>query len=151
MNHRSALYVAAILGLAALVAQSGLGARIGVGLLAYAPLDAQGRYSDVVTLAGLAGLLNFVVTANGVPALFTPLAQALADGTGLPLSGVLMLQVVGFSTPLLPYQAAPIVVAMGLARVPLRAGICLCLSMALLTYLLLLPLHYGWLHLLGWI
>ncbi|WP_406737066.1 SLC13 family permease [Thioclava sp. GXIMD4215] len=92
VNHRSALYVAAILGLAALVAQSGLGARIGAGLLAYAPLDAQGRYSDVVTLAGLAGLLNFVVTANGVPALFTPLAQALADGSGLPLSGVLMLR-----------------------------------------------------------
>ncbi len=39
-----------------------------------------------------------------------------------------MIQVLGYSTPLLPYQASPIVVAMGLGKVPARAGMQLCLA-----------------------
>jgi hypothetical protein len=54
----------------------------------------------------------------------------------------------GYSTPLLPYQASPIVVAMGLGKVPARAGMLLCLALAA-TYLVLLPLDYLWFSLLG--
>lgn len=71
--------------------------------------------------------------ANGVPAIFTPLAQSLASASGLPLMAVLMIQVIGFSTPLLPYQASPIVVAMAMGRVPQRAALRLCLALAAIT------------------
>ncbi|BDH44035.1 hypothetical protein TUM12370_00790 [Salmonella enterica subsp. enterica serovar Choleraesuis] len=60
-----------------------------------------------------------------------------------------MIQVLGYSTPLLPYQASPIVVAMAMGRVPARMGLKLCLALAVLTWLFLLPLDYGWFRLLG--
>ena len=102
-------------------------------------------------LTGLTALLNFAVTANGVPALFTPLAQSLAAGTGLPLLTVLMVQVIGYATPLLPYQASPIVVAMGMGKVPARDGLRLCLPLAAVTFVLVVPLDYAWFRVLGWI
>ncbi len=60
-----------------------------------------------------------------------------------------MVQVIGYSTPLLPYQAAPIVVAMGMGRVPARDGARLCLAVAAVTFAVLVPLDYLWFRLLG--
>lgn len=37
---------------------------------------------------------------------------------------------IGYATPLLPYQASPIVVAMGMGKVPAREGLKLCLLLA---------------------
>ena len=151
VNHRTLIYVAAILGLAALVGQSGLGRLIGAALLQWVPLDPGAPMRSFFSIAGITAALNFVVTANGVPAIFTPLAQSLAHACGLPLTAVLMIQVIGFSTPLLPYQASPIVVAMAMGKVPQRAALRLCLALAAITALVLVPLDYGWFWLLGWL
>lgn len=151
VNVRTCIYVAGILGLTALVSHSGLGDRLGGALLAMMP-DLHGKpFTAFGSLVGITALLNFVVTANGVPALFTPLAQALSAGSGLPLLTVLMTQVIGYATPLLPYQASPIVVAMGMGKVPAREGLKLCLLLAALSFALLVPLDYLWFRLLGWI
>ncbi len=83
--------------------------------------------------------------------MFTPLAQSLADHAGLHLTTVLMLQVFAYATPLLPYQAAPLVVAAAFARTPMRATIASCLLIAFLSFVLLAPLYYLWFRLLGWI
>jgi len=149
VNFRTCIYIAGILGLAALVARSGLGDRIGQALLAVAPLDPRAPFRSFASLVGITTLLNFVVTANGVPALFTPLARALADASGLPLLTVLMVQVIGYATPVLPYQASPIIVAMGMGQVPARDGLRLCLALAAITFVLLVPLEYAWFALLG--
>jgi di/tricarboxylate transporter len=124
---------------------------IGDALLRVAPLDPAAPARSFATLIGVTSALSFVVTANGVPALFTPLAHSFADASGLPLLTVLMVQVIGFSTPFLPYQAAPLVVAMGMGRVPFRAGLRLSLALAAITFLVLAPLDYGWFALLGWL
>lgn len=151
VNIRTCLYVAGILGLAAVVARTGLGDLLGRALLAVAPLDPATPFRSFASLVGITALLNFVVTANGVPALFTPLARTFADAAGLPLLAVLMTQVLGYATPLLPYQASPLVVAMGMGGVPVRDGIRLCLALAAITFVVLMPLDYAWFRLLGWL
>ena len=149
VNFRTCIYIAGILGLAAFVAHTGLGDMIGRFLLGILPLDPERPASNFGTLVGLTTALNFVVTANGVPALYTPLARTLADGSGLPLLTVLMVQVIGYATPLLPYQASPIVVAMGMGKVPARDEIILCLTLAALAFAVLVPLDYLWFRILG--
>jgi di/tricarboxylate transporter len=150
VNIRTCLYVAGVLGLATVVSRTGLGTAVGDALVSRLPLDPQAPMSSFVSLAGLTSVLNFVVTASAEPALFTPLARTLADGSGYSLTTVLMVQVIGYATPLLPYQAAPIVVAMGMGKVPPRDGVVLCLIIAFVTFAALLPLSYLWFRLLGW-
>jgi hypothetical protein len=41
---------------------------------------------------------------------------------GLPLFRVLVIQGIGFATPVLPYQASPIVAAMGMGKIPFAGG-----------------------------
>jgi len=151
VNVRTCIYLAGILGLAAVVAWSGLGNTIGNALIPLLPLDPARPAAAFASMIGLASALNFVVTANGLPAVFTPLAQLLAEHTGLSLSTVLMLQVFAYATPLLPYQAAPLVVAAGLARVPTRATIAACLLIGVMSFVVLGPLYFLWFRLLGWI
>jgi anion transporter len=151
VNVRTCIYLAGILGLAAVVAWSGLGNAIGNLLIPLLPLDPAHPAAAFASMIGLASALNFVVTANGLPAVFTPLAQLLAEHAELSLSTVLMLQVFAYATPLLPYQAAPLVVAAGLGRVPMRTTIAACLLIGILSFVLLGPLYFLWFRLLGWI
>lgn len=151
VNFRTCLYVAAILGVTAVVVDSGLGHLIAQGLLRITPLDPATPFVNFVSLSALTSALNFVVTANGVPAMFTPMAQSFADASGFPLGSVIMLQVLAYATPLLPYQASPIVLAMALGNVSARDGLRLCLLVALIGLVLLLPLYYGWFLLLGYL
>ncbi len=149
VNMRTCIYVAGILGLAITVTQTGIGSAVGGALLHVMPLDPDNPFTSFLALTGITTALNFIMTANGVPALYTTLAQSFADATGFPLLLVIMIQVLGYSTPLLPYQASPIVVAMALGKVPARAGMLLCLALAIATYLVLLPLDYAWFRVLG--
>ena len=149
VNIRTCIYVAGILGLAITVTQTGIGSAVGEALLHVMPLDADKPFTSFLALTGITTALNFIMTANGVPALYTTLAQSFADATGFPLLSVIMIQVLGYSTPLLPYQASPIVVAMALGKVPARAGMLLCITLAMATYLVLLPLDYLWFSVLG--
>lgn len=149
VNMRTCIYVAGILGLAVTVTQTGIGSAVGEALLHIMPLDADKPFTSFLALTGITTALNFIMTANGVPALYTTLAQSFSEATGFPLLTVIMIQVMGYSTPLLPYQASPIVVAMGLGKVPAKAGMLLCLALALTSYLVLLPLDYLWYLALG--
>jgi anion transporter len=151
VNVRTCIYLAGILGLAAVVAWSGLGDRIGNAVIPLLPLDPARPAATFASMIGLASALNFVVTANGLPAVFTPLAQSIAEHAELSLSTVLMSQVFAYATPLLPYQAAPLVVAAGLAKVPTRVAITTCLVIGLISFVLLGPLYYFWFRALGWI
>ncbi len=145
------LYVAGILGMVSLIDASGLGRALGAALLEWLPLAPEAPATNFAALVGMATVASLAVAVAGLPAVLTPLAEPIATATGLSLTAVLMAQVVGFSTMLLPYQAPPLMVALALARIPLVTASRLSLALGLLTLLVLAPLDYLWWRWLGWL
>jgi di/tricarboxylate transporter len=151
INYGSLFYVAGIMGLGALVDKSGLGARLASAILQVVPLAPDSPIMNFASLSTVSTVVGLVTTLPGVPAVLTPLAQQMADASGLPLQSVLMSQVLGFSNPLLPYESAPLVVAMQLGGERMAPAQKMCLILAAATVLVLLPLDFLWWRLLGWI
>lgn len=145
------LYVAGFLGLGAVVESTGLGTAISGALLHWLPLAPGHTAGNVGALSAMGAALGLMSTLPALPAVLTPLAKDLATATGLPLETVLMLQVPVFSTVFLPYQSPPIMIAMQLGGVGLRHGTRLCLALAAITLLVLLPLDYLWWRVLGYL
>lgn len=149
INYGSMFFVAGIMGLGAIVAWSGLGTLLAHYLLTLLPLQPDAPAGNFATLATVAAVVGTLTTLPGVPAVLTPLAGEMARASGLPVETVLMTQVLGFSTVLLPYQSAPLVVAMQLGGQSIREAAKMCLILAAVTILLLLPMDYVWWRLLG--
>ncbi len=151
INYGSVFYVAGIMGLGAMVSSSGLGARLASAILDVLPLAPGHPIANFAGLATVSTLVGLVTTLPGVPAVLTPLAQQMADASGLSLDAVLHSQVLGFSNPILPYESAPLVVAMSLGGERIGPAQMLCLILAAITVVVLLPLDFLWWRLLGWI
>ncbi|CAK0772525.1 SLC13 family permease [uncultured Gammaproteobacteria bacterium] len=151
INFGSLFYVAGIMGLGAVVDKSGLGSRLATTILQVVPLAPDNAAMNFGGLATVSTLVGMITTLPGVPAVLTPLAEQMARASGLPIEAVLMSQVLGFSNPVLPFESAPLVVAMQLGGVRLLVAQNLCLLLAAVTMVLLLPLNFWWWRLLGWI
>jgi len=151
INPAMLIYIAGILGLGALVADSGLSRVVSADLVRLFPLAPAHALTNVAVLSAIGAGLAALTTVAGVPAVLTPLAADFATATGLPLLTVLMLQVVVFSTVFLPFESPPMMIALQIGNVGVRAGAKLCLALAAITILVLLPLDYFWWRLLGYL
>ena len=78
-----------------------------------------------------------------------PDSGEMARASNLDLMSVVMIQVVGYSTLFLPYQAPPIVMAVDLGRVPLVQATKLTLVTGFASVLVIAPLDYLWWRILG--
>lgn len=145
------LFVSAALGLGALVNASGLGTAIGLQLQQWLPLASGHSFTNFFSLSAMAALTGLVATIPGVPTVLTPMAPDLSAATGMSLPAVLMTQVIGFSTVIFPYQVGPLIVAMQLSGERLGYLLKITLPLALITFVLLVPLDYLWWCLLGWL
>jgi len=150
INWPSLIYIAGILSLGAMVVHLDLGTLLSGPLLAIAPLSPGHDFINFISLSGLTSALAMIVTQPGIAAVMTPLSDTFAQAAGWPLEAALMVQVVGFSTALLPYQTPPIVVGMLLAGVPLWPVVKLSLALFVLTALVIVPLAFLWWRFLGW-
>lgn len=151
VNYNPLFFVAGILGFGSLISHSGLGMKLADALLHMIPFDPATPFSNFLLLSATSMLTGLFTTLPGVPAVITPLNDQLSQLSGFSSEATLMAQVVGFSTLLLPYQAPPVIVGMQLAGEKIREAIKVCLVLALVTLLLLLPLDYLWWRWLGWI
>ncbi|MDP6952843.1 MAG: SLC13 family permease [Alphaproteobacteria bacterium] len=144
VDHTAAFYVAGIISLGAVIAHGGLGDWLGQHLLDGAGMAPGNGLANLYTLSATASLLGLATTLPGVPAVLTPLAALLSEATGFSREAVVMSQVIGFSTVLLPYQAPPLVVAIRLGGLR-AADITRCtLALALYSFVVLVPLTYLW-------
>jgi len=150
ISFRPLFYVGGILGIGAVLVDTGLSERLGETLLAVAGLEPGQPARSFAVLVIMATLLGLVGTVATIPVVFGPIADKLAAAAGLPLETVLMIPVIGYSTALFPFSVGPVYVAMQLGKVGLADGTRLLLALAALTLAVLTPLNYVWWDWLGY-
>lgn len=149
VNFPSAIYVAGILSLGAVLVETGAGDWVGGWLLAHVPLSKEAPLMSFFSMVGLGTVVNMVATAPSVPAVVGPFANEISNLTGIPLRTVLMSQIIAYATVLLPYQVPPLIVAMQLGGVSLKDGAKMTLALAVISLIVLVPLNYVWWRVLG--
>ena len=137
-------YIAAILGLGAVMVHTGLSTALGDGVLENLKLQGGEDAKNFAILTLLSTFTGVIVTNVAQPALLTPLASHLAEVVGWPLKAVLMTIVLGCTTVVLPFQTPPAVVGMQIAGLKMRTALRLTVPLALASLLVLLPLDYWW-------
>ncbi len=149
VNYGPWLFVAGIIGMGAIVRDTGLGTAIGEALLANVPLTADSGLVAFYQIFIIGGAINLVATAPIVPAIMTPFADAIAQATNWPLRSVLLAEVPSFMVFPLPHQAPPVAIAMAIGGVPMRAGVRVMVPYFVIALIVILPLQYLWGRLLG--
>lgn len=143
-------YIGGILGLGAVMLESGLSVAIGnaaLGLFRLTPDADAANYAVLSLLSTFAGLIT---TNPSQPALMAPLAGHFAEAAGWPLKTALMTVAVGFSTVILPYQVPPVVVGLQVANLSIQTAIRVTVPLAAISIIALIPLNYLWWQLIGY-
>ncbi|RBO84000.1 SLC13 family permease [Marinomonas aquiplantarum] len=151
IQYGTLFFAGGVIGLSAITAYSGLGDILVNTLTSAVPFSADSSFINLGLLTLISTCVAVVTNLTGVPAIMTPMAEHLADITGLSTQAVLMSQVLAFSNVLLPYQAPPLITAIALGKLSIKAVSKVCLLSFLLTSVLLLPLNLLWWQLLNMI
>ncbi|MGI9416449.1 MAG: SLC13 family permease [Geminicoccaceae bacterium] len=139
-----AIFVAGVFAISAVAGHVGLTDRVAGALTPILDLGAGSSGYGLYAISGLSMLLSHLTTAPAAPLVLAPLAEAMADDTGWAVQTVSMAQIIGIATPLLPFQAPPLIVAMAMAPIPAAALTRICLILGAGTLLLGLPLTWLW-------
>lgn len=105
--------------------------------------------TNLSLLTAISTCVAIVMNLAGVPAIMTPMAEHLANITGLSSHAVLMSQILAFSNVLLPYQSPPLITAIAISSLSISAVTKVCLTTFAFTTLILLPLNFIWWDLLN--
>lgn len=141
-------YVAGVLSIGAVVAETGLGSVTALHLIDLFGMRGGEPELALAKLIAMAFILGLCFTIGAAPAVFGPLAGDLAQAIGLPLDLVLSTQLIGISSMIFPYQGPPLVVAAMLGGVGAAATLRFCFLQGVISLLLLTPAQIGWWHLL---
>lgn len=142
-------FVSAIIGMGALVAESGLGDMIGGWMLAQLTLTPGNDFTNLAALSAIGAVISWFATVPGAPAIMTAFAANIADATGWPPATAVMSQVLGWTMAMFPYQLPPIVLIVTLGGVRIAQAMKLLVCMSAVAWLVMLPLQYFYWNLLG--
>jgi hypothetical protein len=150
LDYGPVLFVAGIIGLGAVVTETGLGALVADQVLRVAPL-APGQdalnFAIVIAVGMVVGLFT---TLPAQPSVIVPLAQHMADASGWPLMSVLLAPVASWSVFPFYYQTPPVVLAVALANLRIGRVTALLCAYMIFALIFVLPLHYLWGRALGY-
>jgi len=141
---RPVFYVAGILGVGALIAESGAGGEAVAALAERGWLAPERDLVNTAVLAATALATGAAAPMPGIAAVLVPLASDVAAATGLSLEAVFRAYVLGYSTAFLPYQVPPLIVGLGLAAVPIGAAARAMLAIAIISIVVTWPLALAW-------
>lgn len=144
-----AFFLAAVFAISAVAQSSGLSDLVAGQLLPWLALGQGGALRDLYAVFVGSVVMSHLVTAPAAPVVLAPLAEQMAGGTGWTLETVAMAQVIGIATPVLPYQAPPLIVSMALAQIPARPLVRICGVLAGAVVILGLPITFVWWRFLG--
>jgi len=144
-----AFFLAAVFAISAVAQHTGLASAVADRLIPMLGLGQGSALRDLYAVAGFSSLLSHLTTAPASPAVLAPLAASLATKTGWSIETVAMAQIVGIATPILPYQAPPLIVSMALAQIPMLPLLRLCSGLAVAVVAIGIPLTYLWWNYLG--
>ena len=142
-------FVAGVIGMGAVVAKSGLGDVIGDWLLARIPLTPGDDFANFAAVGAIGTVVGWFATVPGAPAIMTSFASNIAEAAGWPLKTAVMAQVLSWAMTLFPYQLPPIVLIVTMAGVRMGQATRLLVAMAILAWLVMLPLQFLWWRALG--
>ncbi|MEP4292233.1 MAG: hypothetical protein ABJ358_09985, partial [Rhizobiaceae bacterium] len=138
-----------VFAVSAVAQHVGLDTLVADSLVPKLGLTAGSGLHDIYAIAGFSALISHLTTAPAAPVVLVPLASAMATAADLPVLTVAMAQIVGIATPLLPYQAPPLLVAMALAHIPVTTLTRVCLVLAVGVAAIGIPLTWAWWRLIG--
>ena len=144
LNMATIFHVGAVIGLGTVADHLGLGAWMANSILGGMPLTGSGGTGDFAALITLSTLLGVLTTAPGVPAVLVPMAATLSARSGFSIDDVALIQMLGISTVLLPHQVPPLMAAVQVSGVAYHEYVRLCLLLAAISVLVLLPLDGLW-------
>jgi hypothetical protein len=151
INFTPLFTTAGILGIASVVAHSGIGDLMGQAMLDAADLSHGEQGKTLIALVASSMGVGLAGTVVSIPAIMTPLAGGVSEATGMPLDVLLMSLALAYSTVFLPYQLPPLLVGAQVTGLGLAVTSRFCLLLAVATLIVLLPLDYLWWSFLGYL
>jgi len=101
---------------------------------------------NYISISSFMSFSGIVLTQATIPALYTPIAEQLSTQSGFSLNEVFMMQVAAFSTILFPYQMAPLIIGVKLAKLKQTDMLKVIFYLAIISITVLMPLQYFWIN-----
>jgi len=143
------VWVGTVLSLAAVMTESGAGELVSNALAQLAGVEGRSPFYGYFAMAYLSSVIATLATFGGGIPIAAATAAEVSAATGLPLETAVMALAPGMSAMFFPYIASPIVVGLAMGRVSQRAAIPFMVTLALLTWVLVIPLNGLWWWLIG--
>ena len=144
-----AFFLIGIFAVSAVARHIGIDTLVAENLIPKLALAEGSALHNLYALTGFSMLISHLTTAPAAPVVLAPLAGAMAEASAWPVTTVVMAQMIGISTPLLPYQAPPLIVAMALAHFSVPALTRVCFGLAIGVATIGLPLTHFWWRVFG--
>ncbi len=141
--------VPVMLGVAAVLTQSGAGRLIAETIMSVVPLAGHTQNFGFIAMAAISSLAALIATTVGAIAIVTPLIAEISNATGLPVKLAIVAELTGLQSIFFHFEAVPVMVGLAMGRLPVATATRMLVPLGLSGLLVVLPLMVLWLKLIG--